>query len=233
MNTESPTPLWERQPWDTDKSFAAFRAYLDMDRNRRSLGAVYRAELVKIGKKTARDNGDPVQAPGYWWNWFHGRDPKGNRPAGSVYENSRTWAERVQAWEAEQDRLHDEEWAKRRQQIRDKEWELSQKLIERATHMLAAPVFRREITSANGQAVTILEPTEWAEGDIARALDLAFKLGRRSSELETARIQIDNDWQKQLAAAGIDPATAYQQLVDALAAAKLGGVGGDVSTSLS
>lgn len=210
--------LWERQPWDTPLSFAMFRDfYLPMDRYKRTVSGAYRSYLIKNNKEPNTKNGDPRQATTVWRFWSQGLNPRGRRPVGSIFENSVSWMDRAKAWDDEKDRQWERDWDERRRKLREDEYETADKLKKRADTMLAATLFRRTIESQDGKTVTIIEPTEWGEADIARLYDLAYKLSRRAAEMEQGRVKIV-DWKSELLEAGIDPEAAYQNVVDLLAA---------------
>jgi hypothetical protein len=210
--------LWNRQAWDTDKSYAAFRDYyLVLDRKHRSLSEAYRRYALKTRGKPVRTNGKSLQPNGLWQQWFRGQDSKGKRPAGTVFENAVCWEVRARAWDDHQDRLWEDEWLERRRRIREEEWESSMQLLQRAKQMLAAPLFIEEIISEDGKTIIVLKPTKWRERDIVRLIDLAFKLAHRAIEMETEHIRVD-DWRAQLAAAGFNPDQALEHLANALAA---------------
>ena len=218
MPDEQPKP-WERQPWDTMASFAAFREYyLPQERKHRNVSQAYRDYRLKQGKSSVKKNGSPVQAGTSWRSWSMGLNYSGKKPVGTVFENSLTWEQRAAAWDAEKDREWDQKWSERRKLVRDSEFETHEALIERAKRMMTASLFRRTVESADGRSVTVIEPTDWGEQDIARLFDLAYKLGRRSAEMETERI-VTVDWRTELENAGVEPDLAYQKLVDSIAEA--------------
>lgn len=84
-------PLWERQPWDTNASYQAFKEYyLPAEEPGRLINA-YRQYRREKGAKRASEN-----VPGNWSRWSRGCHPTtGERLPGAV-----TWAERAAAFDA-------------------------------------------------------------------------------------------------------------------------------------
>jgi len=83
--------LWERQPWDTNASYTAFKEfYLPAEEPGRLLKA-YQAYGRHKGAKRASE-----KVPGNWSRWSRGRHPTSGEPIpGAV-----TWAERAAAFDA-------------------------------------------------------------------------------------------------------------------------------------
>lgn len=191
-------PLWERQPWDTDASYAAFReCYLPQP-----LPRTYNAAYMKwcerqnrtpyFHKKTGRFTADSR-----FLEWAsaakRGKDP---HPAGTIYEHAVDWKTRAHAWDAEQDRLAEKVLADRRRKLVEDEYRVGEKLRQRGMTMLSTP------------------PTDFREADITGHVDLAFKLLRRALNMEQGRMSVD--WKSNLKQAGIDPEQAFEDLVDGI-----------------
>lgn len=73
MEQERPQQPWDRQPGETDKSFAGFVAYRDLPAQIRSLPAAH-AEYVRLrdGKDRRENGGETVSSsrpPGYFCAW--------------------------------------------------------------------------------------------------------------------------------------------------------------------
>lgn len=83
--------LWERQPWDTNASYTAFKDfYLPAEEPGRLIKA-YRSYRRQKGAKQASK-----KVPGSWSAWSRGRHPTSGEPIpGAV-----TWAERAAAFDA-------------------------------------------------------------------------------------------------------------------------------------
>lgn len=83
--------LWERQPWDTNASYTAFKDfYLPAEEPGRLINA-YRTHRRQTGTKQV-----PNRVPGNWSAWSRGRHPTTGEPIpGAV-----TWAERAAAFDA-------------------------------------------------------------------------------------------------------------------------------------
>lgn len=83
--------LWERQPWDTEVSYARFIEYYLPQENPRSLNEAYRLFKSQRSGKPVSPN---ARAPGYWAYWYRGDDSQGNARPGTV-----NWQQRAQAWD--------------------------------------------------------------------------------------------------------------------------------------
>ena len=198
--------LWERQWWDTDKSYHYFHTYyLLQEPDERSLHEAYRRFRQSQGQPPAKSNDIPNQ----WENWAAGRDSYGNEQAGAF-----SWKQRAQAYD---DYLYNQEqakWAERRKQLKEEEWVTGDKLMERARQMLNFMVFERSIDAPGGPM--ILKPTNWAEIDIGRTVDLAIKLKRRAADMDQGTVKVQVDWRQQLAAAGVDAGELFEKMVNEL-----------------
>lgn len=224
--------LWDRQPWDTDTSYYIFQTYyLPMQPNERTLADAYRNYRLSKGLLKTTPAGALINAPGAWKNWSEARNPKGQKPAGTVFENSTTWPARARAYDTylqEQARRAEEElWKQRQLQIRKAEWEAAQELFDRSKQMRRAPVFRQTSTDTvqeGGKVVSrtiIIEPADWKESDVARTVEEASRLARKSAEMDQEKLSV-GDWRQELAQAGIDPDFFYGLLVASLAAQEAG-----------
>lgn len=96
-----------------------------------------------------------------------------------------------------------EEWAERREELREAEWALAMKLIDRAKEMLDWPMIREIIETgapelnADGILVKqylIKEPNNWTLTDVSRFLELASKLARLATGMETSRGRVNIDF---------------------------------------
>lgn len=209
-------PIWERQAWDTDKSYEYFRQfYLEVPATERSMRDSYRRYRESIG---APKQNTP-QPSGTWVNYFNGADSSGRKKKGSLYEHSRTWAQRANAYDdnerAIREQVDREIWIERRRKVRDEEWEIGDKLRARAVEMMRYNLFERTIDTATG--VTIFKPTNWGERDIISTFDMALKLQRRAAEMEQGKITVEHDWKKQLEESGIDAGDLFDKLVNEIA----------------
>ena len=216
------SPPWEIQPWDTPKSFGYFAEhYLSLPAGNRSLTEAYRRYLQKTGIKRAKK---VVQAPGNWNCWHDGLDTNGKAPPGSPYEFSLTWPQRAL--------LRDIDLEKKKQaaveqeiiEFKRKEIALGRKLLDRAEAMLVAPLFQREVLD-DGRTI-LVQPSDWAEGDIARTAAAGSKLARLGYELETDKVNV-TDWRAKLVAGGIDPDQFIATLFSSMASAQQDRSGSD------
>jgi hypothetical protein len=90
-STDGRPPLWERQPWDTNASYAAFKDYyLPAEEPGRLINA-YREYRRQMGVKQV-----PIKVPGTWSAWARGRQPTTGEPI----PGAATWPERAAAFDA-------------------------------------------------------------------------------------------------------------------------------------
>lgn len=174
--------LWERQPWDTDKSFFVFHIYYLPQEPPRSLNEAYKAYRFQSGVKQV-----PKRAPGVWQKWYRGENSRGKKIPGAA-----NWEERANAWDDHQAHADMEEWEKRRKQVRELDWELGQELRDLATRMLKeSPNFlqgkRRFIKGRDGQPdqeiITVAIKAEM----LPKLAEIASKLQRLAAGEPTER----------------------------------------------
>jgi hypothetical protein len=224
--------LWDRQPWDTDTSYYIFQTYfLPMQPNERNLADAYRNYRTSQGGSKVSFKGKKIKPPGTWKNWFEGKNYAGQKPPGSLFENSVGWPARARAYDtylSEQARKAEEDlWKQRQLQIRRTEWEAAQELFDRSKQMRRAPVFRQTSTDTvqeGGNVVNrtiIIEPADWKESDVTRTAEEASRLARKSAEMDQEKLSV-GDWRQELSQAGIDPDFFYGLLVASLAAQEAG-----------
>lgn len=200
MGEEGPKP-WERQPYDTQTSWAYFQLYLEQDAPR-SINEAYRLHRARRGLKVARNQG----APGSWRNLGAGKNVRGVALPGAI-----SWERRAAAWDDHVAELDRRKWVERRLQLREKEWDLGQKLIEKAQQMLMFPVMAQE--SADGK--TLILPADWKLRDVPAVVAAASKLARLSAEMSTENLNVD--WRDEARKAGVsDPDELFRELVDRL-----------------
>ena len=211
--TQEISVAWNRQPWESDKSFSYFHDfYLLVDPKDRSLTEAYR----RYRKYKGYQQTDARDAPGTWHNWFSGANSYGKKPPGSVHELALSWFERARAFDVHIEAEKENIWRERRLKLREDEWDFGEKLKDRARRMLAAVLFERTQDGPNGTLVTV-KPTVWFEGDIGRTMDMALKFQRRAAEMDMGKLAIEHDWKKQLTDMGVDPEEFFEGLVDKIA----------------
>lgn len=199
--------VWERQWWDTDKSFHYFHTYyLLQEPDERSLNEAYRRYRQAQGLPPAKKNDIPTQ----WENWAAGRDSYGSEQAGTV-----PWKQRAQAYDDHLYHQEKQKWEERRRLLKEDEWVTGEKLMERARQMMNFLVFERVVDGPSGQVT--LKPTDWGEIDIGRTVDLAIKLKRRAADMDQGTVKVQVDWRQQLAQAGFDAGEVFERLVNELA----------------
>jgi len=90
-STDGRSPLWERQPWDTNASYKAFKEYYLPAEEPGRLANAYREYRRQTGGKQAA-----TKVPGNWSAWARGRHPTSGEPL----PDAATWAERAAAFDA-------------------------------------------------------------------------------------------------------------------------------------
>jgi hypothetical protein len=176
-------PLWERQPWDSASSFAAFQVWLLQAERPRSLDAAYR---VHVGRESYA-SGTPLRASNAWRRWYQGRDPKGERRL----RNGRpvpTWSDRAQAYDDHLAELDRQKWEQRRAEVRESDWLAGVELRDLAAQVLAqSPQFvktaRRLVKGGKGvpdrEVITLALDGTF----LLKAIGLASELQRQAAEV--------------------------------------------------
>lgn len=181
-------PWWERQPGETRNAYAAFIQYRDMPKPR-SIDGIYRAtrEQHSGGHGDAR-----IRASGRFRGW----------------SLTWRWIDRADAWDRhldqearriqeESNRAAAERLAARRAQAIESELTLADRLIERATQMLAFPIMEQTIELGQDEqgrrVVQHVKPTRWRIADAAQMVKTAAELRRLALEMETGRTSVRVD----------------------------------------
>lgn len=187
---------WERQEYENDRMYGAFRYYANLPAVERTLGAAYRAYLKDTGKPQPKR----VIIPAAWKAFFRAEDSKGQPLPGAA-----PWVLRARAEDDYKQEIIQRVQLERQAQLRTREWEMSEKLFERAKQMLTFPLARTEtIKDPKGNPIqVIIEPVGWKEEDVARTLATASKIARMSTDMPTTQIKVD--WRKEIARKGVDP----------------------------
>ena len=190
---------WDRQPWDTDKSYVAFQeCYLSQNPPRTVVECFRRWQEMNNLQLKRNARGSILMNPGFY-NWVHARNSSGQRPAGSVYDGALTWAERAAAFDQD---VYDRRLLRYRRErvaLRDKEFETGNTLLDRAMAMIA----------------TMPNPNQFTEADIIKHVDVGFKLMRRALGMEE-RVVATKDWETALEDAGIDAQEVFNRTVEQL-----------------
>lgn len=196
----SETPVaWERQPYDTAKSWAMFQLYLEQDAPR-SIAGCYRKWQARKGKKEAR------QVPGSFRAIAAGKTSRAEPIPGAL-----SFEERARAFDDYVTELERRKWVERRLKLKEQEWESGTKLLEKVQQMLMFPVMAQE--SADGR--TIIMPAGWNFRDVPAMLSAASKIARLAAEMHTDSIKLD--WREEAKKYGVDnPDAIFRELVDKL-----------------
>lgn len=86
--------IWEKQKWETSKSFGYFQRYFLFQKRRpRSLNEAYRLFQIEKNSRT-REEAKKMSPSSSWQNWYNGKYPSGLK-----IPNSKTWLERAKAYD--------------------------------------------------------------------------------------------------------------------------------------
>lgn len=176
--------VWYRQgaAGENEKHYAYFKQYLRMDKPR---SAARLARHLRLHQNTLL-----------------------------TYSNRFKWVDRAAAYDdfnnhRELDKLRAErekrdlEWLERRDVQRQQEWDIAQELLERVRQMLRVPLFKETVHDyLEGldpagkiiiKQVITFEPLDWSAVDIARFFDIAGKMARLATGMDTdqKKIRID------------------------------------------
>lgn len=181
---------WERQPDESERAFAAFRTWLEVDPIQgRSLINAYRQFSGRPEVK---------KPPGYFRDWFskyHWED-RARR-----YDNDLLRQEKESEWKAivaERKKLKE-----RRTYIAESGYEAAEKLIAKAYEILKAPTFHQKLVKEevgpDGQTIVQhieIKPARFTLRDAASIITQADKLRRLSTEMATEIVETIDPAQK-------------------------------------
>lgn len=187
---------WEQQTRESAKAFASFVLYRDAGSSR---------SLEVVRQKSAKS----VPLLKRWsslYGWVDRVDAY-DRHMAAIQQAERERAEAVEA----------QKWAERRSLQREREWKMSEALLERAAEMLTHPTTRERYDDGK----TVIEPADWQLRDIPPFVNMASKIARLASEMETERKTNDHPD----ASAALDRLTSQLARLAAQSAAS-GDVGG-------
>ena len=191
--------IWDRMSEETDKSYAAFRMYLEMESRERT--------LLKVSDTLGYKRRKPLPKP---------------VPASTIeqWSSKYRWLERVAAYDLhmnliadgereKQQQKHAEKWSKRKNEHRERAWGICKKmlaraeaLLEKSEIMLNTPTHtQHETTTDDGKTVIHIMPTDnWTMKDAgsfgrvaAAMVDSADKIIRLAAEMETERVKFEFD----------------------------------------
>lgn len=156
---------WQRRVGESQQAFAAFQVYVELGAER-SLGMVGQ----RLGKSKAICERWSAQ-----WEWV---------ARATAYDNHLSrirQAATEAAVEAEA-----RKWEERRSALREQEWTMAERLLERAGKMLEHP-----LTRTKGEDGKTLVPAGWRQVDVAAMVEMASKVARLATEMETDRTKHD------------------------------------------
>jgi hypothetical protein len=195
-NYEPVIPLWERQPWESPRSFAIFQLYLNQE-SPRSLARAYREFKARKGLK---EGAKIKSAPGSWRNIAQGKKGSGVPIEGAV-----DFKTRALAFEDHIASLERQKWIERRQSLSEREWKIANDLLEKAELMLAFPV----VAQASEDGKNIIMPAGWKLRDIIPVAQTGSHLARLSAGMETENINLN--WREEARKLGYDPDELFTQ----------------------
>ena len=155
--------LWDRQPDESAKAYAAFTAYRDGG-PQRSL----RATSKQLGRSRSLLNAWSAR-----YGWVHRAE---------AYDA----AQRAISQAAYEQGLREEaaRWAERQNEQRDEEWAMARSLMSKAGAMLRFPLATaRQEVDDEGRVITIVNPAKWSMSDVPRMVDVAARLARLSANM--------------------------------------------------
>lgn len=157
--------LWEQQPNEGDRAFAAARRYfkIGIDRSLEKVSQGLGKSKAIVERWSARHN---------WVIRARAFDAYLNNLELDMMESEVKDSAR--------------KWAARRVELLELEWAVRGELLERAEAMLKFPLARQTV-SQDGQTI-IIEPSRWHAGTILQYFELASRLGRLSVGEVTARM---------------------------------------------
>ena len=164
--------LWERQPWDTDASYAAFALYYFSQKPPRSVNEAYR---TKNPIRVAKGQQDARNAPSNWRRWSTGKDPKNRQKYYILQHDDGTqetkivpsWADRAQAFDDHQLKLAREKAAKEIQETTEK---MQQTLHDAAKKLATA--WSRYNPSGDENIATLAQATDRLVNVLGHVFDM-------------------------------------------------------------
>lgn len=168
--------VWYRQgaAGETQVAYAYFKQYLAMDapRNVSRLARHLRMHRQSLMTYASR------------FKWTDRAAAYDDHRAGKELERLRVTREK-----------RDLEWLNRRDEQRQQEWDIAQELLERVRQMLRVPLFRETVDEylegldPDGKIIirqmVTFEPLDWSAIDIARFFDVASKMARLATGMDT------------------------------------------------
>lgn len=178
--SDVPKP-YEQLPNETEKAYAAFRAYMEMSpRSVRGLAVALNKSATLIGQWSSKH---------HWQERIRAWDN----------EQMRSSEQAAQKEAAERGRL----WAQRKIQIKEDGYALGQSLMERAKQLLALPVFERDreyvsevVETKDGRQVPIKTVLNFSQSprDAIRMAEVGLKLLNVSAGLPTENFNFITDF---------------------------------------
>lgn len=183
--------VWLRQPYDTQASYRAFFTYFLTQDPPRTLNEAYRRYLRDKGPPSGQDRATfeakiaQKQAPGNWRRWY-----RGQRADGEAIEGAKTWAERADAYEDDQQKKILAELEDRRLQAQLETADLGRLLRQKALNaarMLVA-VEQSAGTDPAGREIVVLE-VKMSPHEISRMAEVGVAIERLALGEPTERLE--------------------------------------------
>lgn len=169
-------PIYEHLPGESGVAYAAFKAYLELgdERSLTKVAAVVKKSIPLMNRWSAR------------WKWKNRVQAWNNKIARDRLDVQRRAQEAKAA-----------EWLEREQKLREDEWQAAERILGKIDQMLKLPVIKsekqmEERTSEDGKLTiihrTIVNPAKFDFGTAFRGLELASKLRRLATGMNTDKI---------------------------------------------
>jgi hypothetical protein len=174
--------VWRRQNGEPATAYGYFKLYLNQPTPRK---------LDKTAKQ-ARVTRSALSVYCAKYKWVERAAAYDDNESTKELERKRRWRE-----------AKDLEWSARRDKQREDEWNIAQQFMAKVRQMLSVPLFREEITEyLDGldeqgriiiKQVIINEPLDWSPSDMAKFFEVAAKMARLATGMDTDRKRIKID----------------------------------------
>lgn len=173
---------WHRLPDESSKAYSYFKMYLalPMPRSIGRLAKQLRMQRAGLGRYSAN------------YKWLDRATAYDDYNSAKELERSRIRREKA-----------DLQWQERRDQQRQAEWDIAQQLLDKVRLMLQVPLFKETVRERlkdldpDGkiiiEQIVTFEPLDWSAVDIARYFEVAAKMARLATGMDTdqKKLRID------------------------------------------